>query len=246
MKYKFLNGRIFQPVNHLIGEISLKESIFRTTHDTDGFVRFSKGEEGHKKIVVEWVNGITSILCVNHTIELDYRFEQSKNTIQYKVSEKALWCSDCGKKQPEKQPILPIGFWEDVVNKGAPDFFKREIDDILDEIKSSGMSYTKLFEKYNAHPWSSKVPNNLRDILHLFYDQVRAKQQEIDGRERKEAKKREKIWREQLPKSIEIWKDRNHIKSLDIHLINLFLFENEFEISLNESERKALLKQIRS
>ena len=240
--YEFAGGRIIQPVNHIIGRVSIEDSLFSTT--TKGNT-ITMSLSPIKKININWNPGISSGISNGHTIELDYVVKNQKIILRYSVTGNAFSCDNCGETQTQTQPILPVEFWDKMVRKGAPEFYKREIDDILLEIRTTGLWYTDIFRKYEAHPWECDVNENLRDTLHIFYSQVRERHSLIIDEERIKSKKRETAWKAKLPKYIGEWKNKNKISDLDIHFIHLFFFENDFEFTLNGKERRTLFERLK-
>ena len=94
---------------------------------------------------------------------------------------------DCG-EQPKKQGVLTKGQWQFFVDKGAPEFYLKDIGEIAAEAVENNLSCTNIFRKYKAHPYEAAMPseadrdsqifggrNSLRDTCFILYDQVRDK-----------------------------------------------------------------------
>ena len=82
-------------------------------------------------------------------------------------------CDNCKAIQPTEQPQLTDSDWRKLVEMGAPKFYLRNQEDVLDEIGDG--HYTKIFRKHNAHPYEAEMPEELRSICHIYYDEVRHK-----------------------------------------------------------------------
>mgnify|MGYP001182692772 CR=1 FL=1 len=106
-----------------------------------------------------------------------------------KDEESGFWIQgDCG-AQPKKQGVLNKEQWQHFVDKGAPEFYLKDIDEIADEAIENNMSCTTMFRIYDAHPYEavmsefeqdddpdeSERQKSLRDTCFILYDQVRTK-----------------------------------------------------------------------
>ena len=94
---------------------------------------------------------------------------------EWREDEKRILCEDCGSDQPETQEPLSKEVWEYFVGKGAPKFYLRDVNEVANEAYSEGIFHTNFFRMNKAHPYEADMPENLRDICWIFYDQVRAK-----------------------------------------------------------------------
>ena len=99
----------------------------------------------------------------------------SKAVIGSWSREGRIFCQDCDADQPETQEPLSKEVWEYFVGKGAPKFYLRDVDEVANEAYSEGIFHTNFFRMNKAHPYEADMPENLRDICWIFYDQVRAK-----------------------------------------------------------------------
>ena len=79
----------------------------------------------------------------------------------------------CGALQPKKQVPLTKEQWQYFVDKGAPEFYLRDIIEVALEANEGDIGWTTIFRKYNAHPYEAVMPDSLRDTCFIFYDQVR-------------------------------------------------------------------------
>jgi hypothetical protein len=83
-----------------------------------------------------------------------------------------LWCRRCKECQPDEQPFEDID-WEHFVSMGAPEFYLQSAVDVIAAIRSSGGHYTAYFREHEAHPWEAQMPEELREVCHIFYNYVR-------------------------------------------------------------------------
>lgn len=248
---EFVGGRIIQPIDHIIAKITLEDTF--TVIDIDGMeinfeVTFgSTPTINGKRLNVDWDDEITSGLREGHRIELDFLRNNETSQSKYTVEGIILKCDHCELIQPKNQPVLSHEFWQAMVENGAPEFYLRPFDNIIAEYEESNISYTNLFRNYDAHPWECQIdyePEHvLRDFMHILYDQVRTKAMEIENEKRRALDEAFSKWRMDLPHQVNKWRQTLGLDSLDLHLINLYLFEEESDFYLNQEDRKELLKE---
>jgi len=82
-------------------------------------------------------------------------------------------CGKCGSIQPLEQSPLTKSDWVHIVEKGAPEFYLRNQEDVVEEIGNN--HYINIFRENNAHPYEASMPEKLRDICHIYYNEVRQK-----------------------------------------------------------------------
>ena len=245
----FIGGRIIQPVDFVIGKITLESTISRLEIQGEVIeyeMSFSSQPSiNGKRLRVDWEHGITSGLREGHRIDLDFISDGEIMTISFLSLGKSLVCGDCKKIQPEKQPPLSQKFWNEIVEMGAPKFYKKNLEEIRAEMEKNDWNYGDIFSHHDAHPWQCELEcedeQDLREIMHILYDQVRDVSLKL--REEKDKIFRAKFnhWRKQLPTKINAWRISLQLGMIDIHFINLYLFENESEFKLKQDERKKLL-----
>ena len=113
----------------------------------------------------------TSTRGLRHRVCIDC-YSSSINSISTNGVEE-IKCGKCGSIQPLEQPPLTKSDWEYIVGKGAPEFYLRNQEDVVEEIGDD--HYINIFRKNNAHPYEASMPEGLRDICHIYYDEVRQK-----------------------------------------------------------------------
>ena len=80
---------------------------------------------------------------------------------------------DC-ESQTKKQGVLTKDQWKYFVDKGAPDFYLRDITEVCSEVIENDIRYIDIFRINNAHPYEAKMPDSLRDTCFILYDQIRS------------------------------------------------------------------------
>ena len=247
---EFVGGRIIQPLDNVIAKITLESTIHRFEIDGNEVnleVNLdSSSTVNGMRLNVDWGDDdILSELREGHRIELDYVQDDELSQWSYITEGNILKCGDCGVNQPEQQPALSLEFWQTMIENGAPVFYLRPLNEIIAEYEESDLSYTDLFRKYDAHPWECEIdyqPEHvLRNFMHILYDQVRTKAMEIDSERRRAYEEAFSKWKSDLPNHIDAWKEALGLEALDLHLINLYMFEEESDFQLNQAERKELL-----
>ena len=116
------------------------------------------------------------------------RFELSPQVLRHRFcticlstivlkSEERIFCGneECNSEQPKTQEMPTKEVWEYYVGKGVPKFYLRTVDDVANEAYSAGIFHSDFFRINGVHPYESDIPEDLRHICHIFYDQVRAK-----------------------------------------------------------------------
>lgn len=114
---------------------------------------------------------ISSTIRLRHRVCIDC-YSSDVNSISNKNIEE-IRCGKCGSIQPLEQPALSKSDWEHIVGNGAPEFYLRDQEDVIQEIGDD--HYINIFRKNDAHPYEASMPENLRDICHIYYDEVRKK-----------------------------------------------------------------------
>ena len=66
-----------------------------------------------------------------------------------------IYCKECDAEQPEEQLKITEKTWEKIVDKGAPPFYKRSAEDILDEMEKDGIGILQYLG--NMMPIHTKV-----------------------------------------------------------------------------------------
>lgn len=245
----FMGGRIIQPVEFVIGKITLESTINRWEFQgkvIEYEINFNdQPTVNGKRLRVDWEEEITSGLREGHRVDLDFRLNGEMMTISFLSLGESLVCGDCKKIQPENQPPLSQEFWNQIVEKGAPRFYKKNLKEIRAEMEENNWNYRDIFSHHDADPWECELEcedeENLRNIMHILYDQVRVISFELKEERDKIFRANFNHWRKQLPIKINAWRISLKLSVIDIHFINLYLFENESEFKLKQDERKKLL-----
>ena len=250
---EFMGGRIIQSIDNVIGKITLRSTIHRFEIDGNEvnleLNLDSSSTVNGERLNVDWSEDIIPGLKEGYKIELDYVQNDELSQWSYTAEGYSLKCDHCGSIQPEQQPPLSLEFWQTMVENGAPKFYLRPVNEIVAEYEESDLSYTDLFRKYDAHPWECEIDYQpefeLRNFMHILYDQVRTKAMEINEKRRRAYEKAFSMWKSELPNRLDAWRQSLGFETLDIHLINLYLFEEESDFHLKQEERKDLLMEFR-
>jgi hypothetical protein len=103
-----------------------------------------------------------------------FEFNESGEIYCYVYDEvKDEWIKGDCEAQPKKQGVLTKEQWQYFVDKGAPEFYLRDITEIAFEANESDMGWTNIFRIYGSHPYEAVMPDSLRDTCFILYDQVR-------------------------------------------------------------------------
>ena len=87
---------------------------------------------------------------------------------------------DC-ESQPKKQGVLTKNQWKYFVDRGVPDFYLKDINEVCSKAIEDSITHTDIFRINNAHPYEAKIPDSLRDTCFIFYDQIRKKLREMSN-----------------------------------------------------------------
>jgi len=133
-------------------------------------------KEDEKKLTKEEIkelirNSLSFSRALSHRVCLDCYSSSISSVLKNGLEE--IRCDNCKAIQPTEQTPLTDSDWKKLVEMGAPKFYLRNQEDVLDEIGDG--HYTKIFRKHNAHPYEDEMPEELRGICHIYYDEVRHK-----------------------------------------------------------------------
>ena len=150
------------------------------------------------------------------------------------------YCMDCDTKPPNIQPEITNEHWAGIAEKIGIPFYKRSADDILAEIEKEDITYVAIFRRYDAHPHEEEIPNHLRSVCHLLYDEVRSKQMKTSSFKRieDEVELRKKV--AQIPAQMATWANKLELKSVTKAYQCLFFFEIDwkpYSLSVREEIR---------